>query len=98
MKWERREAASQRHPQAPTARRSRKGPVRCGRTRGYPLLREGTQLRPLARPKEGLTLAEPIWSRAAGLGAGGLAQQPGSCPSHGVPCICRSQALCVWGR
>lgn len=68
MKRGRRETASHRHPQPLAAPWSRRRPVGCGRTRGCPLLRKDTKLGPPASPKEGLTLAEPVWDRAAGVG------------------------------
>lgn len=46
---------------------SRRGTVRCGRTRGCPLLGGGTKLGLLASPKEGLMSAEPGGGLAEGL-------------------------------
>ena len=54
------EAGSQRHLQPLAAPWSRRGTISSGRTRSYPLLGEGTHLRPLASPTEGLTLTEPV--------------------------------------
>lgn len=69
--------------------------------KGLTLLRKGTKLRPLARPEESLVLLSRFGAaqQGGGVGAWGeLVQQLGSCPSHGVPCIRRSQTLWVWGQ
>ena len=53
MRQGRREAGGQGHPHLLAAPWRRRGPVRCGRTKSYPLMSGG------ASHKEGLTSAEP---------------------------------------
>lgn len=45
-----------------------KGACQMREDKGLPPAEGGTKLRPLASPEKGLTLAEPVRSRAAGLG------------------------------
>lgn len=64
----RREAASQRRPQPPMSLGAEGGLSHVGEHGLPPQLRKDTKLGPLACPKEGLTLAEPVWGQTAGLG------------------------------